>query len=50
LEFLLNLKQYENFLEEKCPKKIISLLEKQGHTFLDIRGTTQEEISDTEFF
>jgi len=28
------------FLDENFPKKVISLLEKQGHTVFDIRGTT----------
>ena len=38
------------FLDENFPKKVISLLEKQGHTVFDIRGTEQEGISDTEIF
>lgn len=38
------------FLDENFPKKVTSVLEKQGHTVFDIRGTAQEGISDTKIF
>jgi predicted nuclease of predicted toxin-antitoxin system len=38
------------FLDENFPKKVTSVLEQLGHTVFDIRGTSQEGISDTEIF
>ncbi|MBA7556612.1 hypothetical protein ES705_49327 [subsurface metagenome] len=38
------------FLDENFPKKAISLLEELGYEVFDIRGTSQEGLSDVELF
>ncbi len=38
------------FLDENFPKKAIGLLERTGHTVIDIRGTNKEGLPDNDIF